>query len=344
MSKDKVGLQSKTRMGVRTVPGRVRSARNAASASWSDPAPHKSGFVTSNGIHLNYLDWGGPGPALILIHGSSDNPHTFDDIGPAFTDRFRVIAYARRGHGLSDAKGPYNTVTFTEDLHGLMDALGISKAHLAGWSMGGNEVTAMASVHPEMVDRIVYLDGAYDWADPAFVAAYRSFPPHFTTPDSALTSLSAYRAYQRSVWLPSVGDERRFEANIRESVVIQPDGSVRERMSDSVRELVVNACLTDRRDYTKVRAPALAIYAESFVDICKGPSSQLAHNLSWEQKYMLPFRHASIVRVRRELPEVEVVNVPGTHMDFVYVSRKQVVQAMRRFLAASSKGAKAKRI
>jgi pimeloyl-ACP methyl ester carboxylesterase len=126
-------------------------------ATWSDPSPHKNGFVTASGIRINYLDWGGSGPTLILIHGYGDNPHVFDDIAPAFTDRFRVIAYARRGQGDSEAKEPYDAGTMAEDLHGLMDALHIAKAHLAGWSMAGNDITAMAGAHPERVDRMVYL-------------------------------------------------------------------------------------------------------------------------------------------------------------------------------------------
>ena len=66
---------------------------------WVDPAPHKSGFVDANGIKMHYLDWGGDGPALILIHGFGDSPHIFDDLASAFCDEFRVIAYTRRGHG-----------------------------------------------------------------------------------------------------------------------------------------------------------------------------------------------------------------------------------------------------
>jgi alpha-beta hydrolase superfamily lysophospholipase len=70
-------------------------------AVWSDLAPHKSGFVIANGIRLNYLDWGVSGPALVLIHGCGNNLHLFDDLASALTDRFCVIAYARRGHGRS---------------------------------------------------------------------------------------------------------------------------------------------------------------------------------------------------------------------------------------------------
>lgn len=301
-------------------------------ATWSDTSHHKSGFVTANGIRLHYLDWGGSGPVLILIHGGLDNAHVFDDLAPAFTDRFRVLAYDRRGHGRSDAKGPFDTATLTEDLRGLMDGLGIAKAHLAGWSMGGNEITAMAGTHPERVDRIVYLEGAYAWGDPALAAGFKSLPIDFTAPASAMTSLDAYRAYQKAVFFPAVSEPSRFEAYVRDLVVIQSDGTVRQRMTDSVAQTVLNTALTDRRDYARVRSAALAIYAETFLDVRNGDPAQLAKNLAWEQKYMAPFRTASIERVRRELPNVAIVNVPGTHMDFLFTSRDQVVTAMRRFL------------
>jgi pimeloyl-ACP methyl ester carboxylesterase len=305
-------------------------------ATWSDTSPHKSGFLTANGIRLHYLDWGGSGSALVLIHGYLDNPHIFDDLAPAFTDRFRVVAYARRGHGRSNAKGPYDTATLTEDLRGLMDGLGIAKAHLAGWSMGGNEITAMAGTHSERVDRIVYLEGAYDWADPASVAGFKSLPIDMTPPASAMTSLDAYRAYYRTVWFPGVSDASRFEAHTRDLVVVQADGTVQLRMSDSVAQALATTLFTDRRDYAKVRSPALAIYAETFLDLRNGDSAQLAKNLAWEQKHMVVFRAASMERVRRELPNVEIVNVPGTHMDFAFTCREQVVAAMQRFLSGSA--------
>jgi pimeloyl-ACP methyl ester carboxylesterase len=305
--------------------------------TWVDPAAHKSGFVTANGIRLYYLDWGGSGPPLILIHGYEDNPHVFDDLAPAFTDRFRVIAYARRGHGQSDAKPPYDVATLTEDLHGLMDALGIAKADLAGWSMGGDEITAMAGTHPDRVDRIVYLEGAYDWADPTFVAAGPAIPPGlFVPPATALNSLDVWRAYQKASSFAAVSDTSRFEAYIRDLVVIQPNGTVRPVMSDSVDQALGNTLHTDRRDYTKVHAPALAIYATTMLDVHHGDSAQMAAKLAWEQKYMVPFRTASTERVRRELPNIEIVSVPGTHMDFLFTSRDQVVAAMRRFLLAAA--------
>ena len=312
--------------------------KTRSSVAWSDTVAHKSGFVTANGIRLHYLDWGGLGPALILIHGGLDNAHIFDDLAPAFSDYFRVIAYDLRGHGRSDAKGPFDTTTRTEDLCGLMDSLGVAKAHLAGWSLGGNDITAMAGIHPERVESIVYLEGAYDWAGPALADAFRSVPIDFLAPASALRSLDAYRAYQKTIWLPAVSDTSRVEAYVRDLVVIQPDGTVRPRMTDSVTQEVLRTTLTDRRDYTKVRPPALAIYADTFFDVRNGDPAQRAKNLDWEQKYLAPFRAASIERVRRELVSVKVVRVPGTHKDFVFTSREQVVSAMQQFLYGTEKG------
>jgi pimeloyl-ACP methyl ester carboxylesterase len=312
--------------------------KTQSSAAWSDTAAHKGGFVTANGIRLHYLDWGGLGPVLILIHGGLDNAHVFDDLAPAFTDHFRVIAYDLRGHGRSDAKGPFDTTTRTEDLCGLMDRLGINKAHLAGWSLGGNDITAMAGTHPERVDSIVYLEGAYDWGGPALADAFKSLPIDFLAPASAMRSLDAYREYEKTVWFPAVSDMSRFEAYVRDLVVIQSDGTVWPRMTDSVTHEVLSTVLTDRPHYTEVRSPALAIYAETFFDVRSGDPAQLAKNLDWEQRYMAPFRAASIARVRRELASVEIVKVPGTHKDFVFTSREQVVSAMQRFLGGTDSG------
>jgi pimeloyl-ACP methyl ester carboxylesterase len=231
--------------------------KTQSSAAWSDTAAHNSGFVTANGIRLHYLDWGGLGPALILIHGGLDNAHVFDDLAPAFTNHFRVIAYDLRGHGHSDAKGPFDTATRTEDLCGLMDRLGITKAHLAGWSLGGNDITALAGTYPERVDSIVYLEGAYDWGSPALANAFKSLPIDFLAPASAMRSLDAYREYQKTVWFPAVSDTSRFEAYVRDLVVIQSNETVRPRMTDSVGQEVLRTVLTDRPHYTGfVRQPS----------------------------------------------------------------------------------------
>jgi pimeloyl-ACP methyl ester carboxylesterase len=236
------------------------------------------------------------------------------------------------------AKRPFDATTRTEDLRGLMDSLGIAKAHLAGWSLAGNDITAMACTHPQRVDSIVYLEGAYDWGSPAVADAFKSLPIDFPVPARAMKSLDSYREYQETIWFPAVSDTSRFEAYVRDLVAFQSDGTVLARMSDSVTQAVSSTVLTNRPDYNKVPSPALAIFAQTFLDVRNGDPAQRAKNLDWEQKCMARFRAASIERVQRELTGVEIVKVPGTHKDFVFTSREQVVSAMQRFLNGTKKG------
>jgi pimeloyl-ACP methyl ester carboxylesterase len=292
----------------------------------------EEGFVAVNGVRLQYLDWGGSGPALILIHGLGDDPHCFDDLAPALTDRFRVIAYARRSAGSSEVKGPYDTVTLTEDLRGLMDALGIARAHLAGHSAGGNEVTAMAGRYPDRVGRLVYLDSGYDFADPQSVAAFAARPV-FTRPAEAAASFDAFRAHELATLYPQLDDGRRIESYLRKKVVVHPDGSIEDRVSKAVRDELYAALFSSRRDYTRVRSPVLAIYPEHWyppeVADPERRKAVVAYDAVWA-----PFKAASIERLRREIRDVRIATVPGAHSNFMLMSRASVVATLRDFLDA----------
>ena len=287
------------------------------------------------GGRLHYLDWGGTGPTLILIHGLGDNPHAFDDLAPALTGQFRVVAYARRGHGLSSFKeGPFDTATLVGDLAAFMDVLQIKNAHLAGWSMGGNEITGMAGSHPERVGKIIYLDAGYDWADPAFAVALKTYPDNLSRPADALKSLDTFREWQRRTYFSGVKDARRIEGYIRGLVEIQSDGSVRPLMSDSVSNQVNEALLTNHRDYLKVKAPALAMYASTFVVTGYGDLERRRKTRLWEENYRRPFLDKSISRIQREIPHVEIISVTGSHTDFFFNSREEIASAIISFLTA----------
>jgi pimeloyl-ACP methyl ester carboxylesterase len=291
--------------------------------------------VTANGVRLNVLDWGSSGQALILVHGGVGNGHLFDDIASALTDRFRVVAYSRRANGQSEAKPPYDNATLTADLLGLMDALGIAKAHLAGYSMGGNMITGMAGAHPERVDRLVYLDGAYDMADPVFIAALTGSPSWGSpSPPRASASMEAYLRWSMTTTFPSVKDGKRLEAYLRDLVDVRLDGSVSFRLNGDLFQEVFSAVTppAERRDYTKVQSPALAIWGPSFLDLDHGDAAEQAARLVWERDHLAPVSAAHLERLRRDLPSVELVRVPGTHTDFLFTAREQVVGAMRRFL------------
>src|SRR5258705_10112870 len=136
----------------------------AAQPDLVDKSPHKTGFITVNGVKLHYLDWGGAGDmTLLLLHGMGDTAHTYDQLAPRFTNQFRVLALTRRGHGESEipASG-YDTATLVEDIRQFLDALKIQRVVLAGHSFAGDELTRFAVLHADRLTKLIYLDSAYD--------------------------------------------------------------------------------------------------------------------------------------------------------------------------------------
>lgn len=165
-------------------------------AAWHDPSPHKVSFVSvAPGVRLEVLDWGGSGPPLVFLAGLQDVAHGFDDFAPRFTDVRRVYGGTRRGYGASSPPaGGYDLATGLSDLLAVLDSLHLDRVALAGHSMAGDELTGLAASHPERVDRLVYLDAAYDHSELVPLLADYPTPPPMTVADSA--SPSAVQAYR----------------------------------------------------------------------------------------------------------------------------------------------------
>ena len=123
----------------------------------------KSDIVHVNGIRLHYLDWGGVGPTLIFLTGMRSSAYIYNKFAPRFTDKFRVLALTRRGHGDSDyPETGYDADTLTEDIRQFMDRLNVEKAILAGHSLAGVELTHFAATYPTRVEKLIYLEALDD--------------------------------------------------------------------------------------------------------------------------------------------------------------------------------------
>lgn len=102
----------------------------------------------------------GTGDALILLHGNGENCGYFEHQIDVFAEHFHVYAIDTRGHGKT-ARGemPFTISQFADDLLGFMDEMNIGKAHLLGFSDGGNIAMVFAIRYPMRVDRLI-LNGA----------------------------------------------------------------------------------------------------------------------------------------------------------------------------------------
>jgi pimeloyl-ACP methyl ester carboxylesterase len=102
-------------------------------------------------LSMYYVE-AGQGEPLVLIMGLGADHLAWGFQFPAFAERYRVIAFDNRGAGQTDAPDqPYTTRLMAEDTVGLMDRLGIDRAHVLGVSMGGMIAQEIALNHPERV-------------------------------------------------------------------------------------------------------------------------------------------------------------------------------------------------
>jgi 3-oxoadipate enol-lactonase len=94
----------------------------------------------------------GAGPPLVLIMGFGGDHLAWGYQLRAFAERHRVIAFDNRGAGQTDAPDiPYTTAMMADDTAGLLDALGVDRAHVIGVSMGGMIAQELALRHPARV-------------------------------------------------------------------------------------------------------------------------------------------------------------------------------------------------
>ncbi len=102
----------------------------------------------------------GQGEPLILLHGNGESCEYFQGQMDAFARRYHVYAVDTRGHGKTPrGERPFTIRQFADDLRCFMDEHGIEKAHLLGFSDGGNIAMIFAMRYPERVDRLI-LNGA----------------------------------------------------------------------------------------------------------------------------------------------------------------------------------------
>lgn len=299
-----------------------------AGEQWIDPSPHRCGFVTVNGVRLHYLDWGGSGEPLVLLHGLGMTAHVFDDLAPRLTDRFRVMALTRRGHAESDhPEAGYTIAQTTADLLAFLDALAIERAHLVAHSLAAAEATRLAMTHPERVGRIVLLDGLPDWT--GIESVIEQDPISRPPPGDAFRSVQTHRQWlQRAFygfWSPALEADFRYARPNR----------------------VANAALMEEAfamapEYDRLRVPVLAILAQT----------TLAYSYPWlaepgadprerqrAQQYLdqvsNPWTLARAERFRREMPHAEVLVLEGSH--HIHVSHlEEVIRAVLGFLGPAS--------
>src|SRR5689334_8618502 len=109
-------------------------------------------YAVLDGVRIHYIDRG-KGEPIVLLHGGTSNLDSWVKAGVVanLEKDYRVIAYDARGAGKSDK--PHDPAKYGRqqalDVGRLLDALGIQKAHIVGFSLGASTVAQALTLTPE---------------------------------------------------------------------------------------------------------------------------------------------------------------------------------------------------
>lgn len=129
----------------------------AVALAWQSvhAADPKSGYADVNGLHL-YYEAHGTGQPLVLLHGGLGSTGMYDPMLPLIGKGRQVIAVDLQAHGrTADIDRPMSFEAMADDVAALLKSLGIEKAEVMGYSLGGGTALRMAIQHPGAVRKLV---------------------------------------------------------------------------------------------------------------------------------------------------------------------------------------------
>ena len=165
----------------------VDGAPAYAQARWSDPmvpvplpaqVPAKEAIAQLPGARLGYWDTGGNGAPIVLMHPATGSALIWGYQQPVFARAgYRIIAYSRRGYHNSEPVPKENPGTASEDLHHLIEHLGIQKFHAVASAAGCSITIDYALSHPDRLFSIVLASGIGGVRDPEYLKLSEGLRP-----------------------------------------------------------------------------------------------------------------------------------------------------------------------
>lgn len=186
-----------------------------------------------------YYEVSGTGDPLIVLHGAYMNIPTMGAIIPRLAGTHKVYALEFQGHGRTpDIARPITYPNLADDVAAFMDAVGVPKADVFGYSMGAVAGLQLAMRHPAKVNKLVAASVAYDVK--GWQPAYTAFIPQMTV--------------EMFVAMPFAEDYQKLAAN--------PDG-----FPELVRKLIAleKEPMAWEADVRKMKTPLLIIAGDADV-------------------------------------------------------------------------------
>lgn len=225
-----------------------------------------------------------------MIHGMRDHALGFMDIIESIQERYHVIAVDLRGHGHSDKTGTYTMIQFVADMRALFAHKQIDAAILVGHSLGGHVALRFTATYPELVQRLVLLDGM---GPPRTDNSPQMINERFREGVDTVLSITGERrqipneaeAVKRLKGNNAGLSEALAELVVREGTELHPEGGIRWRWESAVNMV----WLTFSQDETEsllptITCPVLIVTGEHGLDYWTAMMPQLNDSGYYEQE------------------------------------------------------------
>lgn len=227
----------------------------------ADTSPHSRRMVrVMPDVSLEVLEWGGRGPAVVLLTGIGSTAHVYDDLAPRLARDFHVYGITRRGYGASTGAPRDITIDrLAEDVAAVIDSLQLHRPALVGHSLGAMELVVLGTRHGPRLRGLVFLDGPYDEGDPdirAMLPVFGSLPGPPPRTASDRVSHAAMQAADRRVdgYLTPIGDyEARYSPG--------PEGLLARRATGRLNVDSIWATIHFPLELGRIPVRSLALYS-----------------------------------------------------------------------------------
>lgn len=241
----------------------------------------QSGFAEVNGTRL-YYEVAGVGSALVLIHaGIADNTMWDGQVAP-FAQRYRVVRFDMRGFGRSEKPpAPY---TVRDDLHSLLQVLGLERATLLGCSMGGSSAIDFALDYPNMVEALILVGAGvsgYPFEPGDLAARWDEVEAAFDAGDIALGTELETRMWVDGPYRPSAAVDpavraKAYAMNLRANEMYSEEGEAQPLDPPAVDRL------------GEIGVPALVMVGDQDVPNVLAQADLLASRIAGARKVVIP--------------------------------------------------------
>ena len=285
-------------------------------------------MITSNGLTLWCEDFGDPAdPAVLLVMGHGGQ-------GTAWPDSFcealaaggrRVVRFDNRDTGLSGsvdfATSPYTVTDLAADAIGVLDALGIRRAHVVGLSMGGMIGQEMAVEHPDRVLSLTSWMSSPDVLDPV-TFDWKTMPGKHA---------KVVEFFERVAANPPVTRSERVDVAV--GLIKVCAGSATEIDEVAVRKWVEAGLDRSEKDGTLNQMMALARSRERF-HLLPGLSLP-ALVLHGTEDGVIPFAHGE--ETARLIPGARFIPLPGVGHEIPLAQEDFLVHVLLTHTCASAR-------